>query len=203
MKTCTKCAAEKPFDEFTFSKGKYVAACKKCVREFSAKWYAANKEKALASSKEWFEANKERKHATSKAWDMANKEKRAADAAARYAKNKESILARSRELYYKNIEKERKRGSEYAKKNAGAHRARVAKYRASKMLRTPSWLTESDKLRINCYYQVAVMRSKESGFDWEVDHIVPLQGETVSGLHVPCNLQVIPKSSNRSKGNRL
>jgi len=37
----------------------------------------------------------------------------------------------------------------------------------------------------------------------EVDHIVPLRGHLVSGLHTISNLQYITKSENRRKGNRL
>ena len=37
----------------------------------------------------------------------------------------------------------------------------------------------------------------------EVDHIIPLQGQFVSGLHVPENLRVIPRSINRSKRNKV
>lgn len=203
MKTCTKCNVEKPFEGFSFSKGKYVAACKTCVNERSAQWYAANKERHLANSKEWFEANKERKQATIKAWSIANKEKIAQDAAARYIANKEEILAENRAKYHANIEKERARSSAYFQKNKETHRARVAKYRKARIERTPAWTDESDMLRMKCYYQVAKMRTRETGVIWSVDHIVPLQGENVSGLHVSWNLQVITKAENIAKGNRL
>lgn len=203
MKSCTKCVTEKPLSEFTLSKGKYVAACKKCVRENSAKWYAENKERRLASCKAWFEANKERKHQTTKAWAEANKEKRAADNASWYAENKNEILAQNRAKYHQNIEKERARGTAYWEKNKEAHRGRVKKYSDSRIERTPSWVDASDKLHMKCYYQVAQMRTRETGEIWTVDHVVPLQGEGVSGLHVPWNLQVITKAQNVSKGNRL
>ena len=70
------------------------------------------------------------------------------------------------------------------------------------MQRMPKWLNKEEKLRLSCYYQVAAMRTQESGYEWHVDHIVPLRGETVSGLHVPWNLRVIPAQENMNKGNR-
>lgn len=46
------------------------------------------------------------------------------------------------------------------------------------------------------------LRNNSSGFKWHVDHIIPLNGRDVSGLHTWNNLQVIPASVNLSKGNR-
>jgi 5-methylcytosine-specific restriction endonuclease McrA len=71
------------------------------------------------------------------------------------------------------------------------------------MQRTPKWLSNVDKLKIKCLYQVAAMYSRESDEAWHVDHIVPLQGENVSGLHVPWNLRVIPGTDNMRKNNRF
>jgi hypothetical protein len=91
------------------------------------------------------------------------------------------------------------------KKYRESHKAIRAKLqmdrKSAKLQRTPLWLTEFDRLKIKCYYQVASMRSRESGQNWHVDHIIPLQGENVCGLHVPNNLQIIPAIENMRKNN--
>lgn len=90
----------------------------------------------------------------------------------------------------------------WQRRNKGKVNANTRKYQASKLQRTPTWLTEFDLLQMQCLYQVAVMRSTHSTQEWHVDHIVPLQGENVSGLHVPWNLQIIPATENIRKNNR-
>lgn len=90
----------------------------------------------------------------------------------------------------------------WQKRNKGSVNANTRKYQAAKLQRTPAWLSEFDLLKMKCLYQVAAMRTRESGEEWHVDHIVPLQGKTVSGLHTPWNLTVIRGSENVRKSNR-
>ena len=68
-----------------------------------------------------------------------------------------------------------------------------AKARAAKIQRSPTW---SDITAVALVYAAA-------GANDHVDHIIPLQGKLVSGLHVASNLQVIPAKQNLSKNNRF
>jgi hypothetical protein len=67
----------------------------------------------------------------------------------------------------------------------------------------PKWLTEDEYQQIKDFYEIARMFKLFTGQDYHVDHIVPLQGKNVCGLHVPWNLQVIPARENLSKSNKL
>ena len=71
--------------------------------------------------------------------------------------------------------------------------------RAQKRHVTPAW---ANQFFISEIYDLAQRRTKATGIEWHVDHIVPLRSNIVSGLHVEQNLRVIPKSTNLAKGNR-
>jgi hypothetical protein len=68
---------------------------------------------------------------------------------------------------------------------------------------TPPWLTRRQKSEIRQLYQIAITMTKTTGEQYVVDHIVPLRGETVCGLHVPWNLRVITQEENLKKSNKL
>jgi hypothetical protein len=97
----------------------------------------------------------------------------------------------------------RKSSANWKKNNAGHNSAIMAKRRADKLQRTPAWMTKEQLAAIDKLYKQAVWLTKITGVKWHVDHIVPLKGKNVSGLHIPDNLQVIPALENIKKGNRL
>jgi hypothetical protein len=92
-----------------------------------------------------------------------------------------------------NRDRVRKNKKEWQKKNRERVLASDAAYGAAKLQATPSW---ADKDLI-----LSVYLNCPSGL--EVDHVVPLRGKTVCGLHVPWNLQYLTRRENISKGNRF
>jgi 5-methylcytosine-specific restriction endonuclease McrA len=67
---------------------------------------------------------------------------------------------------------------------------------------TPPWLTRRQKSEIRQIYQIAITMTQTTGEQYVVDHIVPLRGESVCGLHVPWNLRVITQDENLKKSNK-
>lgn len=80
-------------------------------------------------------------------------------------------------------------------------RAQAGIRRAKKRSATPDWLTGSQKAHMKRTYHLAQLMSEITGQQYHVDHIIPLRGEAVCGLHVPWNLRVIPAEINLQKGN--
>lgn len=131
---------------------------------------------------EWYEKNREKADAYNRVY---------------YSENPEFRAARS--AYASNYEKENRHLPEFkVKKNS-----REAKRRSAKLCATPPWLTEGHLAEIEQIYWLAQDLKAVSGQDYHVDHIIPLQGKSVCGLHVPWNLQVLPSEINMSKSNRV
>ena len=70
-------------------------------------------------------------------------------------------------------------------------------------LATPPWLTEAHQEAIKDFYKESARLTQETGIAHHVDHIVPLRGKNVSGLHVPWNLQILTADENYIKNNKF
>jgi 5-methylcytosine-specific restriction endonuclease McrA len=120
-----------------------------------------------------------------------------------YQKHKEKILKNS--IIYRNENREyiNKRQKIYDKNNKAKRCAKQAKYKAAKLNATPNWLTKYQLIEIEQIYIDTKECQWLSEEQLQVDHIVPLQGKEVCGLHVPWNLQVLTATQNRIKSNNL
>lgn len=102
----------------------------------------------------------------------------------------------------KNPELRRQISKKYRLANLDKDAANTAKRRAAKLNATPAWLTKPQLKDIESLYTLAKKLEDICGVKYHVDHIVPLQGKEVCGLHVPWNLQLLESSLNLSKGNK-
>ena len=89
----------------------------------------------------------------------------------------------------------------YRQANKGKINALVTKRKTRIKLRTPAW---ADIDKIKSYYEVCAFFNEVNGYiKYHVDHVIPLQGDLVSGLHVHSNLQIIPWLDNIRKKNKF
>ena len=124
-------------------------------------------------------------------------------AVANYRKNNlDKVKALNANYYENNTNKVKSKQANWQKNNSDKVNALNAKRHSAKLKRTPPWLTDDHLSQMQTFYTKAKQLTVQTGIVHHVDHIVPLQGKTVSGLHVPWNLQVLTQSDNCSKSNR-
>lgn len=110
-------------------------------------------------------------------------------------KNKKRHNALSLRWHYQNSEKVRRDSRAWRKRN----KEHVAHYTSMRRSKSSTALTDYQASIIKLFYSHAIRVSEKLKIIFEVDHIVPI---SKGGLHQPCNLQVVPKRWNRSKGAR-
>jgi hypothetical protein len=169
--------------------------CVECRKLESRKRYAADPKAAVEKVKKYYGKNS----------DLIKTKRRE-----KYAENpeKELFTSRVRVAQWRAANPEKVKAQKHIKqayKQRNPHKviAATAKRRAAKKHRTPHWLTNEDHWMIEQIYDLAALRTKVTGVSWHVDHIYPIQGDFVSGLHVPGNLRVVPWFENLSKGNKF
>ena len=205
VKTCSKCNEEKPLEFFgkdAQRKDGLRLHCKACAVAHDKAWREANKEKKAAINKAYREANKEKEAAYSKAYWEANKEKEAARNKAYRDANKEKVAARNKAYRDTNKEKVAASRKAWRESHPYQHSATTAKGRAKRYNALPSWYSQTHHDQIIGIYEERDRITQATGVQHEVDHILPLNGDTVSGLHIPDNLQIITRTENKQKGNK-
>jgi hypothetical protein len=117
-----------------------------------------------------------------------------------YAKNKETVIARAQA---RTDEEKRRYRLTHKINNPEMYKELVNIRRKRFRQATPKWLSAEQKMEIRLKYRLAIELSRQTGIRYAVDHIVPLLGESVCGLHVPWNLTVITQDENLKKYNKL
>jgi hypothetical protein len=179
VKVCSKCGVSKPLSRF----GKH----KKC------------KDGLHPSCKDC-------KYLVDKAYREANKERLRKLKSEHYFKNKESIQKKQRAYYEENAERikaySRNWGKEYRNREyvRSKHCATQGARRAMKVSATPLWANLGC---VGIFYRERDWISDIINTVYHVDHVVPLQGDDVCGLHVETNLRIIPAEENLSKSNKF
>ena len=174
---------------------------KKDPKGFTAKTTAyarAHKEQCNAYKKKWLEANPEKRRESANGWYASNKEQASEYRKTRYELDPKKYNAATRDWQSRNKERVSANAKRWREENLDRSRATVRRRRAK--MRYVQW---ADDARILEVYSEALRLTEETGVKHEVDHVFPVSGRTVTGLHVAENLRAVPCSVNRSKNNKL
>jgi hypothetical protein len=155
--------------------------------------------------KEEYERNKEIYKLRGEAWRVKNEKAYLASKREYLDREdvKEAARVRSKKWKEENPDRKKENDKEWRANNVDKKRSYQAFRRAKVREATPPWLTKEHRHQISLIYKEALRLSQETGVMYHVDHIVPLAGKEVSGLHVPWNLQAIPAVDNHRKSNKL
>lgn len=186
VKVCSRCGVVKPLDAFhslkRSSDGKraYCAAC------------------GCADTRAWVKVNPERSRMANKQWAKDNPTARMN--IVRKSRKKRPHVYKAIKARYCAAHPDMVAAwaSAWSRANRPSRNARDAARRAQKLHATPAW---ANQFFIGEAYELARLRTKVTGIEWQVDHVVPLVSPIVCGLHVEHNLRVITAYENRSKKN--
>lgn len=115
-----------------------------------------------------------------------------------HAANRERVRQHKRKWAAKNQDKIKAKNARWKADNPDRVAADVRNRQARIAQAMPKWV---NKTKIRGMYYVARMFEQSYGGKWHVDHIIPLRGKNVCGLHVPWNLRVCPAPENQAKSN--
>jgi flagellum-specific peptidoglycan hydrolase FlgJ len=170
--------------------------CPKCRKAAKDKRYRLkHAEQKKARDKAYRAANREKLNAYFRKWRSEHLEQGRALTKASRKRYKARHPDRVREQNSRVVKA-------WKKKNPARAAALHTKAQAARRARMAA-VAWSDNQAIRAIYDEAQRISRETGIKHHVDHIIPLKGKTVCGLHVSWNLRVIPGVENIRKGARL
>jgi len=201
IKKCSKCKQIKQKTEFSpcnwIKPGRW---CKKCNALKLQTWRLKNpkKQKDYRNKYYYEDINLSRQY---------NREKYK-----KYSKNSDYVekcnhaAQKYRDSKFNNTEYKEKQYKYHAKwRHENRGKCRFLAILRQKRIKnaTPKWLTKEHLLEILALYEQASRMSETSIEPFHVDHIVPIKGKNICGLHVPWNLQIITKTQNLKKKNKF
>ena len=195
-KTCRDCKSDLPADTAHFSRNKkhsdgLTSYCKACMSVRWKRHYADRREHHVARAV----AQVQKRRIENPEYDRGlSREKKRRDHKdpEKYAAH----LERARIWFRENNERVRAMPS----RDRALRTMYANNRRCRELQQTPPWVLIADILP---FYQEAARLTAETGIQHEVDHVIPLAGKGVHGLHVPWNLEVIPRAINRRKSARI
>jgi hypothetical protein len=184
VKPCSKCGETKPLEDFPvyYSAGRTKSgrrgACRACYSVAKASWNKAHPDRSRAATRRRDARRRERGQSRNY-----------------YQANRERILERARQRRQQRREARLDYAKRHYRRNKHKYIERNARRRAILHERTPAWLSPEQIAWMQSFYE-------RTPVGHHVDHIVPLKGKDVSGLHVPWNLQYLSADENRRKYNK-
>ena len=161
--------------------------CVECTRIYKKKYNAKNRLKIAEYNKKYKTTHKEEVSKAVKSY---------------YLKNKVKIDNYTKTYYQAHRDEIIQNVLDSSRKNRGLSNYRKTMYKKKVKKATPKWLSVLQLQEIRNIYVKAKELEQENGIERHVDHIIPIQGKNVCGLHVPWNLQVLTAVDNLTKGNR-
>jgi len=180
---------------------------------YSKLWRLANKDKvleyrergleALKADPERLQARKAKQSASHRVYYSEHSETIKERAKKYYEENRDQVARTNKAWSAANRDKVNEIKRRYAKANPDKVLANVRKRQLLERKAIPNWIDEAALKRIRRLYEAARAKTLSTGVPHEVDHIFPLKGDNVCGLHVPSNLRVVSRLENRSKGKKV
>ena len=166
--------------------------------EYAKAWALRNAERVKAFRKANYEKNRQINIEKTRAWKKRNAAKVLASQRSRATINREKNRAARKAWEERNPTAALESFKRYRERNRAKIRARLAVSKEGRERRRALWANQD---AILATYRQAEFMTRTTGRLHVADHIIPLQGRTVSGLHVETNLRVVEHHENARKHN--